>query len=331
MFCLFQPLNPGKGAKVEKMDQSESVLLPQSAALAASKEKGKTYPAVIVGAGPGGIAASIYLKRAGMEPLVFERDEIGGLLRNAHLIENYPGFPEGISGQELVELFRRQLVRWRIDMRMEEVHKVSRDGEVFKVAAETGDLYARSVIVATGTRPKRIEIEGLEDVELSRVFYEVRDIPLTGTGNFLIVGGGDTAFDYALNLAERGFYVDIVHRGQEPKCIPLLAERANRSERIRTHSDTEPKLVKEEDRQLVFAVDRKGAEKEMVADYGLIACGREAELGVLPPEFVDNWKEIPGLYVVGDARRGNYRQVGISVGDGILAAMSVIESLEAEE
>ncbi|MFQ5909528.1 MAG: NAD(P)/FAD-dependent oxidoreductase [Thermoplasmata archaeon] len=312
------------------MNQSESVLRPRSTALAVPKEKGKTYPVVIVGAGPAGIAASMYLKRAGLEPRVFERAEIGGLLRNAHLVENYPGFPRGIGGQQLIALFREQLIRWRVDVRMEEVFSTSKDGDVFKVASESGEINANSVIVATGTRPKRIDIQGLEEVELSRVFYEVRDIPPTGAGSVLIVGGGDAAFDYALNLASRGFYVDVVFRGT-PKCIPLLGERADRSEKVKTHAGTEPKSVKEEDRQLVFLMDQKGVEKEMVADYGLIACGREADLRILPPELASNWRETPGLYLVGDVRRGNFRQVGISVGDGILAAMSIVESLGAEK
>ena len=330
MFCLFQPLNPGKGAKVENMGESESVLLPQSATLTVSKAKGKMYAAVIVGAGPAGIAAAVYLRRAGVDPRVFERDEIGGLLRNAHLVENYPGFPEGIGGPELVELFKRHLVRWRIDIRMEEVHTVSKEGEVYKLSSESGEAFAKSVIVATGTRPKRIDIQGLEDVELSRVFYEVRDIPPTAKGNFLIIGGGDAAFDYALNLASRDIYVDIVFRG-EPRCLALLLERASRSEKIRTHAGTELKSVRGEERQLVFMMEQEGTEKEIVADYGLIACGRKADMGVLPPELAENWKEASGLYLVGDVRRGNYRQVGISVGDGILAAMSIIESMGNEK
>ena len=326
MFCLFQPHNPGKGAKVENMGESESVLLPRLATLAVSKAKGKTYVAVIIGAGPAGIAAAVYLKRAGADPLVFERDEIGGLLRNAHLVENYPGFPDGIGGPELVELFKRQLVRWRIDTRMEEVHSVSKEGDVFNVSSESGEVFAKSVIVATGTRPKRIDIQGLEDVELSKVFYEIRDVPPTAKGNFLVIGGGDAAFDYALNLASRDIHVDVAFRG-EPRCLPLLLERASRSEKIRTHAGTELKSVRGEEHQLVFMVEQEGTEKEIVADYGLIACGREPDVSVLPPELAENWKEASGLYLVGDVRRGNHRQVGIAVGDGILAAMSIIESV----
>jgi thioredoxin reductase len=307
------------------MDQSESVLLPQTAALTVSKAKGKTYAAVIVGAGPAGIAAAVYLKRAGIDPLVFERDEVGGLLRNAHVVENYPGFPEGIRGQELVELLKQQLVRWRIDVRMEEVHRISREGDLFVISSESGEVFARAIVVATGTSPKRMDINGLGDVELSKVFYEVRDVPSTSTGNCIVIGGGDAAFDYALNLAERGFYVDIAFRG-EPRCLALLLERVSRSDKITTHAGMEPKSVREEDRQLIVAMDQAGADKELVADFGLIACGREANTSVLPPELAENWTKTSGLYLVGDVRRGDFRQVGIAVGDGILAAMSIVKS-----
>ena len=329
MFCLFQPHNPGKGSKVGIMGESESVLLPQTAALTVAKAKGKTYLVVIVGAGPAGIAATIYLKRAGIDPLVFERDEVGGLLWNAHLVENYPGFPAGLSGPDLVERFKQQLARWKIEIHLEEVHRVSKEGSTFKVDSESGEVYAKALIVATGTKPKKVELEGLQSVESSRVFYEVRDVPATATGSFLVLGGGDAAFDYALNLAERGFNVDIICRG-EPKCLSLLLERVGRSDKILTHLGGDVKSVVEREDRLLFAVDEAGEPTEIVSDYGLIACGREAETSVLPPELLENWKEISGLYLVGDVRRGNYRQVGISVGDGILAAMSIINSLGEE-
>jgi thioredoxin reductase len=145
-----------------------------------------------------------------------------------------------------------------------------------------------------------------------------------------VLGGGDAAFDYALNLAERGFYVDIVLRG-EPTCLPLLLERANLSEKIRMHGGTELKSVSEADRQLVFVLDEGGTQRDLVADFGLIACGRKADLSILPPELAENWTKTSGLHLVGDVRRGNFRQVGIAVGDGILTAMSIVQSSGVEK
>jgi thioredoxin reductase (NADPH) len=127
---------------------------------------------VIIGAGPAGIAASIYLKRAGLEPIFIEKGEIGGLLINANLVENYPGFPEGIRGRDLVEVFKKQLSRLGIKVTKGQVSKViPKDGH-FYITVEGNEIESHSLIVASGTEPKALDIPAESDLLGRKLFYE---------------------------------------------------------------------------------------------------------------------------------------------------------------
>jgi len=292
----------------------------------------------VIGAGPAGITAAIYLKRAGFEPLLFERDEVGGLLLNANLVENYPGFPGGIGGKDLIELFKRQLEETGVRVTMTEVTKVSREKDRFHIGTKDGDFQSRSVIVATGTTPKNIAIEGMDRFLGKRIFYEVKDVPSPRKGKrFVVLGGGDAAFDYALNLAKDGCDVHILIRGREPRCISLLEERARKSAGIRIITGIAPKSVREDRGSLVLECDSDGKAIDISFDYMLFACGRNPNLDVLPKELSKGIEKngvkgagIPGLFLAGDVSRGDFRQVGIAVGDGISAAMSATAYLKKE-
>lgn len=292
---------------------------------------------VIVGAGPAGISAAVYLKRTGLNPLVVEKDRIGGLLLNANLIENYPGFPEGISGMELVDLLKKQLDRWGVEVTRTEVSRVLPTNGEFRIVTSEGEIESRTVILATGTKPKNAGISGENGFEGQRLFYEIRDLPEGNGRDYIIIGSGDAAFDYALNLSGKASKVDIVFRSSKPKCIRLLLERVLNAENINLHPESEPQYLMEKDGRLHLTCQTPEGEKEFDADYALIACGREPNLVDVEGSFDlsarrENCEtEIPGLYVVGDVRRGNYRQMGIAVGDALQAAMSVADYLGSGE
>ncbi|UCE72964.1 MAG: FAD-dependent oxidoreductase, partial [Methanomassiliicoccales archaeon] len=131
----------------------------------------------VIGAGPAGVAAGIYLKRAGFEPLVFEKEDIGGLLLNANFVENYPGFPEGISGEDLVGLFRKQLSLFGIEVKKKEVKKISKEKGLFKLITDDDEIISQAVIMATGTTPKSIDIQGQTPLIGRKLFYEIKNIP----------------------------------------------------------------------------------------------------------------------------------------------------------
>jgi len=295
--------------------------------------------AVIIGAGPAGIAAAIYLQRAGVAPLLLERGEPGGLLRGANLVENYPGFPKGVSGVELVERFVNQLRALDVKVTRANVRRVKAVRNGFQIKTDVGDFFCRSVIVATGTRPKKIDLRGSGRLNGKKIFHDITEIPpeLSSHKKVMIVGGGDAAFDYALNLRNRGNSVTVISRS-EPHCLPLLRARAE-SSGVNVITGCVPELVQEKSYGVLLRCRSGDSRTGLSGDLILSACGRVPDLRILStalrrrihlgkgiPET-----DVPGMYVVGDAARGRHRQTGIAVGDGIRAAMLADEFLRGQE
>jgi len=293
--------------------------------------------AAIIGAGPSGIAAGIFLQRAGLEPLLFERVEPGGLLRSANLVENYPGFPRGISGEALVKKFASQLKRAGPDITHAQVRRVTRAAGAFRIETDASACFSRSLIVATGTRPADVRLDGARALKGELLFTEITDVPRTMRKGkrALILGGGDAAFDYALNLVASGDDVTIFSRS-EPHCLPLLRERAEKTGvTLRIGSDL--KSVSHSAKGAVECIVRDSSER-VDADFVLLACGRIQNIDFLDPTLrrtvgtrAPPETSVPGFYLAGDVARGNHRQTGIAVGDGILAAMLTQDFLRQRE
>lgn len=181
----------------------------------------------IVGAGPAGIAAAIYLKRADLQLVIFEKDEPGGLLKNAYLVENYPGFPSGIKGVKLVEHFIEHLHKMGVSITKSEVKHVSPYDDKFLIETDKGYLISSTVIIATGTSPRKLEITGSKSIEGLRLFYDPYSMSQVEIGTkkrIVIIGGGDIAFDYALTFLSLGHKVTIISRS-EPTCLSILLKR----------------------------------------------------------------------------------------------------------
>jgi len=281
------------------------------------------------------VAAAIYLHRAGLAPLVLERGELGGLLRNANLVENYPGFAGGIGGLELVERFSKQLDMLDIRVTKADVEMVSRSHGAFCIESDAGEFSARSLIAAMGTRPKKVRLRGSKELLGSKVFDELVDMPLAHIRGrrTIVVGGGDAAFDYSLNLVGRGCDVTIISRS-EPKCLSLLRARAEASG-VDLVVGAAPEIVKDRIPGALLQCRIGKGRAEYAADYILLACGREPNIEALSPELRKMVKSapriietnVPGLFLAGDVVRGTHRQTAIAVGDGVRAAMLVEEYL----
>jgi len=291
----------------------------------------KAEQVIIVGAGPAGMATAIQLKRYGINPLIIERLRAGGLLWNANLVENYPGFPNGVTGPRLVGLFTRQAGNLDIGVTQAEVIDVNFTDGSF-VVQTAHDAYRTCVlVVATGTRPVSLTHLVVPKGLRERMCYEVYDLRQVEGACIAILGGGDAAFDYALNLSRKN-RVTILNRGDQPKCLPLLWERAQKATNITYCERTQVVgLIQDDLPGLRMDCQSPAGELQFHADYLLVAIGRVPQLDFLSETFLQQaiaLEEQGVLYRIGDVKNGIFRQTSIAVGDGVLAAMKIYRYLK---
>ncbi|MBN2070821.1 MAG: NAD(P)/FAD-dependent oxidoreductase [Candidatus Krumholzibacteriota bacterium] len=281
---------------------------------------------IIVGAGPAGIAAAVQLGRYGIDTIIFEKEKAGGLAREANLVENYPGFPGGIEGSSLADLFERHLENAKARVILQEVKSLEYTGGRFVAETGNGRHEAGIAIAASGTEalfPEGIEIspgaEGSVSTGLSTL--------LRSTGKRIaIIGSGDAAFDYALNLSRHN-EIEILMRGRDPKALPLLVERVHRQRGIKVTGEFDVEKVGKAGQALSIMARGEGSVRESIeADHLLFAIGREPATGYFGRELSRNIDLLLGeriLYLAGDVRNGPFRQAAIAAGDGIRAAMEI--------
>ncbi len=290
---------------------------------------------IVVGAGPAGIATAIQLRRSGIDFMIFEEKQIGGLLLNAHLIENYPGFPLGISGPELVERFSRQLERWEIQAIPDRVEQAEyRDGS-FCISTSGFQLSSHILVLASGTVADTLHEPHIPKHIQDRVFHEVHPLRKMRKQHIAILGAGDAAFDYALNLAEDN-HVTILCRDKDSNCLPLLSQRAKKEPHIKIRHQFKFQAIEEsQDRlRLQGIVEGKSQPQYIAADYFLIAIGRRPDLDYLAASVSDAREKLiqdGDLFFVGDVKNDLYRQTGICVGDGIKAAMQIDAKIRSRQ
>ena len=278
---------------------------------------------IIIGGGPGGITAAIQLKRSRLEPLLLERRELGGLLWNANLVENYPGFPNGVTGEKLIRLMRKQIERIGVNMAHEEVVKVDWEGERFKVTTKHATRTTDFLIIASGTKSKPLP-DVISPEARDRVFTEVWPLLGEEEKRIVIIGAGDAAFDYALNLSKKRNIVTILNRGETVKCLGLLFERASSEARIRYRAGVAVSRVTLDETAASLQVRCEAETVE--ADYVLFAIGRVPNRDFLSEEIRQREQELieaGRLYFVGDVKNELHRQVAIAAGDGLRAAMQI--------
>ncbi|MDY6911667.1 MAG: NAD(P)-binding domain-containing protein [Chloroflexota bacterium] len=286
----------------------------------------QTEDVTIIGAGPAGIAVAIQLKRYGLDPVLLEKDHAGGLLVNANLVENYPGFPRGISGVKLVQLFQLQLERTRVATSLEEVTQLDYDHS-FILKTSKRELRSRIVVIASGTRPRQAEFP---PEAADRVFYEVSSLAGVDHKKIVIIGAGDAAFDYALNLSRMN-EVTILNRKKERKCLPLLWERTQKTPRITYIDNAALQAIKSSGEELTISYKNPRGDWELGVDYVIFAIGRKAQLGYLSERLkaqATDLEESGLLYFVGDVKNDIYRQTSIAVGDGVRAAMKICRKFQ---
>jgi thioredoxin reductase (NADPH) len=288
------------------------------------------FDIVIVGGGMAGLSASLYGGWLGHSVLLAERQIFGGQVVNADQIENYPGFRDGILGADLASQTRLQALKFGARMDYLEITSIEQPGDVFVLRSEADAYQARSVIVASGGNPRRLGIKGeteLEGAGVSRcatcdgAFFAEKPV--------IVVGGGDTALDEALFLANIAAKVIIVYPNEEPVASAALVARARANSRIDWLANSSVKEIVGSDAVQALRLSN-GKEIETAGVF--IAIGYEPETALLSGlidkdpmghEVVDLHMQtsVPGLFAVGSARQASSGQIASVTGDGVTAAI----------
>jgi thioredoxin reductase (NADPH) len=285
----------------------------------------------VVGAGPAGLAAAIQLRRSGINPVVFEKGEPGGLLRNAGCIENYPGFPDGIPGEKLVELVRLQAERHGVAILNAAATEMDFQAGDFRLDSGAGQWRFRRVIVASGTKPKRFDFD-IPAILEDKVHYEIASFLRESGKTMVIVGGGDAAYDYALTLAESNS-VHILTRGDGVRCLPRLKARVDAHSRIIPIARVRVLGVSPDADGMAVRCRGAAGSVHFHADRLIGAIGRVPDLDFLAPgltPMIPDLLKDGRLYFVGDVKNGAFRQTAIAAGDGLAAAMDIQRRMRAE-
>jgi thioredoxin reductase (NADPH) len=307
-----------------------------------------TWDIVIIGAGPAGLTCAIYAGRARLRTLVIERMIAGGQIVLNHVIENYPGFAEGIPGPELAEQMAQQAQRFGAEIHngTVEMVEVAQRSFLIRLTGEEPEACprARSLLVATGCSPRRLDVPGEREFYGRGVSYcATCDGPLFSDQPVVVVGGGNTAIDEALFLANLASHVTVVHRRDELRADPILQERAFANPRISfLWSHVVTAILGAQSAEAVHARSVDSEEETEVPAAGVfIAIGEIPQTGFLPAQVhrddggyittgADFQATVPGVFAAGDVRAGAYRQIAAAVGEGTLAYKSIRSYLEGQ-
>jgi len=280
---------------------------------------------IIIGGGPGGVSAAIQLYRSGFKPLIIEARQLGGLLVNAWRVENYPGFPKGISGLDLVQLFREQLSFYQPEIVYDHVLSVEKMQSGYYLKTKNGQSYScKYLIIATGTVPRQyIHVNGDVNEPLSkRIYYEVDSIRHLKGKDISIIGGSDAAFDYAMTMSQEN-QISVFMRGSKTKAIKALSDVVQINRHIKVYQRTEIEEFEFKDDRISLNFKKGASIQNHKTDYLLFAIGRDPTMPSMINKLEIEKEKDKTIFFVGDDKNERYRQCSFAVSDGIKAAMVI--------
>ena len=304
------------------------------------------HDVVIIGSGPAGLTAALYSARAGLKPLVVEGLLAGGQLMQTTDVENYPGFPEGIMGPELMEKFKNQAERFGTTFIAGDVVSVDFSERPFTLKTDDETVQAKAVIIATGASPKTLDLPGEKEYSGHGVSYcATCDGFFFRNQEIVVVGGGDTAMEEANFLARFGSRVTVVHRRHEFRASKIMAQRLLANEKVRVMWDSAVTEVRGDGKKVgsVLVKNLKtGAVTEEPCGGFFVAIGHTpntALFGTLLPmtaegyltlEGHSSYTNIEGVFAAGDVHDHVYRQAVTAAGAGCRAAIDCERWLAAK-
>jgi thioredoxin reductase (NADPH) len=306
-----------------------------------------TRKVVIIGSGPAGYTAAIYAARANLAPVMFTGIQSGGQLMLTTLVENYPGFVEGIDGPPLMETFQKQAERFGTEMIGDDATEVDLSRRPFRVTGGDVTIEAHTVIIATGASAKLMGLPN-ESTLMGRGVSTCAtcDGFFFKDQNIMVVGGGDSAIEEALYLSRLGRKVDVVHRRDALRASKIMQERAFKNPKISFIWDTVVEDVLDPAAGKVTQVRHKnlktGATWEEQVDGLFVAIGHQPNTALFkgqvelhPNEYINvkpgtTQTSVPGVFAAGDVQDFTYRQAVTAAGTGCMAALEAERYLEAE-
>lgn len=301
----------------------------------------RNYDVIIIGGGPAGLTAAIYTARENLRTLILEKMLCGGWPNMTGVIENYPGFPEGINGMELSARFKKQALKFGVEIReLEEVKEVFSGGFI-KVETPKGSYQTRTLIVAPGSRMRELGVSGEREFLGKGVSYcATCDGPLYRDRVVAVVGGGNAALEEALFLTRFASRVYLIHRRDKFRGEKFIVGELEKTGKVTFVMDSLPVSINGNNGVESITINNKLTEKEEVIEVE----GVFIFVGVEPnTEFLQGVVEmdeggfittdpsmlasLPGVFAAGDVRAGNVRQIAVACGEGTVAALSVRDLL----
>ena len=307
-----------------------------------------TRKVIIIGSGPAGYTAAVYAARANLAPLMLSGVQAGGQLTLTTLVENYPGFVDGIQGPELMETMKKQAEHFGTEMIAEDVTSVDFSKRPFVVKTDDQTFEGHTVIIATGASAKLLGLpaesklmgRGVSTCATCDGFF-FKD------GNIMVVGGGDSALEEALYLSRLGRRVDVVRRRDALRGSKIMQQRAFKNPKIEFVWDTVVDDILDVDKGKVTSVRLKNLKTsgldERPVDGLFVAIGHQPNTGLfrgqiefLPNEYIKvkpgtTETSVPGVFAAGDVQDHVYRQAVTAAGTGCMAALEAERYLEATQ
>ena len=304
---------------------------------------------LIIGSGPAGYTAAIYAARANLKPILYTGQQPGGQLTTTSDVENYPGYPEGVTGPEMMAEFQKQAERFGTEVRMEMIEKVDFTGPIHKVWTESGkEIHADAIIISTGASAKYLGLESEKRLADSGggvsacavcdgFFYRGKEVA--------VVGGGDTAAEEASYLSKLCSKVHLIVRRDEMRASKIMQERVEKTANIEIHwnSETEEVLGKEFVEGVRIRNNKTNETKVLPIEGFFVAIGHKPNTdifkdwlemdatGYLITKPGTTYTNIEGVFASGDAQDNVYRQAVTAAGTGCMAALDAERYLADKE